>query len=133
MDPSSSRYASKNFRKREITNSVFIRFPIATTEDDELDPLAPYERYVNWLIEREPHSADPLNSKILEVLEEAVRKLGEDTGYKKDLRYLKLWILYAKRVEKPDVIYAHLIKNSIGTIYSQLYEEYALYLEYRGR
>ncbi|KAJ3872301.1 hypothetical protein F5051DRAFT_303001, partial [Lentinula edodes] len=55
--------------------------------------------------------------------------------YKADLRYLKLWVLYANRVSQRSAIgiYSQLWKNGFDVSYSLLYEEYARMLEAAGR
>ena len=99
---------------------------------EEEDPLALYEQFVKWTLD---NYSDRLitRSGLLELLEEATRQFKDDAAYKGDLRYLKLWSLYARHVEDPAVIYAFLISNEIGTMYAQVYEEYAAALERNGR
>jgi spindle assembly checkpoint component MAD3 len=50
-----------------------------------------------------------------------------------ELKYLKLWVLYATYVERPVVIYKFLMANEIGTSFALLYEEYAAVLERNGQ
>lgn len=99
-------------------------------EDDEA--LLAYVHLVNWTVEHYPqgHSAE---SGILELLEEATRVLKERKGCKDDPRYLRLWVMYARYVDKPEVIYEYLLANDIGSSWATLYEEYAMVLERDGR
>ncbi|KAI0631115.1 Mad3/BUB1 homology region 1-domain-containing protein [Trametes polyzona] len=103
-------------------------------EDEDADPLEAYSRFVYWTVENYPqgHSAE---SGLLELLEEATRVLRDDRGgrWRGDLRYLKLWTLYASYVDKPTVIYKYLLVNEIGTTHALFYEEYAMALERAGR
>ncbi|PCH35271.1 hypothetical protein WOLCODRAFT_107216, partial [Wolfiporia cocos MD-104 SS10] len=103
-------------------------------EDEDDDPLEAYCRFVYWTVENYPqgHSAE---SGLLELLEEATRVLKDDRGgrWRDDLRYLKLWVLYASYVEKPAIIYKFCMVNEIGTSHSLLYEEFATVLERAGR
>ncbi|KAI0654542.1 Mad3/BUB1 homology region 1-domain-containing protein [Cubamyces menziesii] len=103
-------------------------------EDDDADPLEAYSRFVYWTVENYPqgHSAE---SGLLELLEEATRVLRDDRGgkWRGDLRYLKLWTLYASYVDKPTIIYKYLLVNEIGTAHALFYEEYAMALERAGR
>ena len=89
---------------------------------------------MNWTVENYPqgHSAE---SGLLELLEEATRILRDNRGgkWRNDLRYLKLWVLYASYVDKPTIIYKYLLVNEIGTNHAQLYEEYAIALERANR
>lgn len=108
-------------------------------EEDE--PIQPYESYVRWLFEQENEVERAKDAsmkgivtlELLTVLEEAMRQLREEPQYKDDLRYLKLCLAYAARVEKPDYIYVFLLKSSIGSIHPQLYEDYAASLEHQRR
>ncbi|KAF9496600.1 hypothetical protein BDN71DRAFT_1389126 [Pleurotus eryngii] len=105
---------------------------IETALDEDEDPLAVYYDFVQWIMKNEP---DTKTSGLLPLLEQATRKFKNDAAYKTDLRYLKLWILYAKNIEKgtPAAVYGFLLKNDIGTTYSVLYEEFAGVLEREGR
>jgi hypothetical protein len=102
--------------------------------DPDADPLEAYCTLVYWVVENYPqgHSAE---SGLLELLEEATRVLKDHQGgkWRQDLRYLKLWVLYASYVEKPTIIYKFCMVNEIGTNYALLYEEAALALERAGR
>ncbi|KII90027.1 hypothetical protein PLICRDRAFT_53147 [Plicaturopsis crispa FD-325 SS-3] len=119
---SSSELAKeKEYYREQISNLL---------EDDD-DPLTPYDRFIQWTVKN--YAKDDPESGLLELLEETTRKFKDDEGYKGDLRYLKLWLLYAQQVEKPSTVYAFLIENKIGLVFSLLYEEYADVLEKEGR
>lgn len=114
---------------------IFLRTQVALAmDDDDGDPLEAYCRLVYWTVENYPqgHSAE---SGLLELLEEATRTLKDHRGgvWREELKYLKLWLLYASYVEKPTVIYNFLIANDIGTDFALLYEEHAAVLERDGR
>ncbi|CDO73724.1 hypothetical protein BN946_scf185015.g52 [Trametes cinnabarina] len=123
MDPEKvAQLAKKREHYRE-------RLSVALTED--ADPLAAYVEFVQWTAEA--YKEDIVHSGLIELLDEATRHFLEDDAYKSDLRYLKLWLLYAKHVEDPIVIYALLLSKGIGKIYAQTYQEYAEALHKRGR
>ncbi|EJD06579.1 uncharacterized protein FOMMEDRAFT_144565 [Fomitiporia mediterranea MF3/22] len=127
MDPSSSRSQAELLKKEREQ----FRAQIAADDDDA---LAPYERYVNWLTEQARVSPQgPFDLELLTVLEEAVRPRKDDPDYKNDVRYAKLWLAYARHVEKPDIIYVFLLKNEIGVRNAQLYEDYSMSLESQDR
>jgi hypothetical protein len=113
-------------------NRLRINVDIAL-EDSEDDPLEAYCRLIYWTVENYPqgHSAE---SGLLELLEEATRKLKDDRDgqWRSELKYLKLWVLYASFVEKPVIIYKFLLANEIGTGWALFYEEYATALERNG-
>jgi checkpoint serine/threonine-protein kinase len=109
-----------------------LRSQIASEIDEADDPLALYDRFVKWIFDEYPreHLA---SSGLVEQLEEATRRYKDDSSYKSDLRYLKLWTLYASLVDKPSVVYKFILTNGIGTVYALLFEDYALTLERDGR
>ncbi|KIY47864.1 hypothetical protein FISHEDRAFT_44434, partial [Fistulina hepatica ATCC 64428] len=103
-------------------------------EDQDDDPLEAYCQLVDWTLDNYPqgHSAE---SGLVELLEEATRVLKDDKGgvWKQEMKYLRLWLLYAGFVERPTTIYNFLFANEIGTSLALLYEDYAAYLERNGR
>ncbi|KAF8137294.1 Mad3/BUB1 homology region 1-domain-containing protein [Boletus edulis] len=103
-------------------------------QDEDDDPLEAYVRFVNWTVENYPQGQSA-ESGLLELLEEATRVLKDDRGgiWRGELKYLKLWVLYASFVEKQTMIYRFLLANDIGTNHALLYEEYAAILERQGR
>ena len=102
-------------------------------QDEDDDPLEAYVRFVNWILDNYPQGQSS-ESGLLELLEEATRVLKDDRGgiWKAELKYLKLWLLYASFVEKPTLIFKFLLANDIGTNHAILYEEYASTLERSG-
>ncbi|KAL4068786.1 Mad3/BUB1 homology region 1-domain-containing protein [Scleroderma yunnanense] len=102
-------------------------------QDEDDDPLEAYVRFVNWILDNYPQGQSS-ESGLLELLEEATRVLKDDRGgiWKGELKYLKLWLLYASFVEKPTLIFKFLLANDIGTNHAILYEEYAAVLERSG-
>ena len=129
----STPHAQRESRLASARNRHRINVEVAL-EDDEDDALDAYARFVDWTVENYPqgHSAE---SGLLELLEEATRVLKDHRGgmWRGDIRYLKLWVLYANYVEKPATIYKFCEVNEIGTSHSLLYEEYAAVLERANR
>lgn len=126
------RLAPGDVRKLEQEKQEF-RTKLATAINDEDDPLAVYDQFIQWTLKT--YGEDDPNSGLSELLEQATKEFKEDPLYKTDLRYLKLWSLYARQVDRSGAIaiYAYLVSNEIGTSYSVLYEEYATLLEADGR
>lgn len=106
---------------------------LASALNEEDDPLAVYYQFIQWTIKNYGES-DP-NSGLKDLLKEATEQFKEDDIYKTDLRYLKVWALHARQLDKLGAIaiYAYLVDSSIGTSYSALYEDYANLLEGSGR
>lgn len=126
-------HAQRETKLAETRKRLRINVELAL-EDENGDPLEAYCRLVYWTVENYPqgHSAE---SGLLELLEESTRALKDFRNgvWRGDLRYLKLWLLYASYVEKPTMIYKFLIANDIGTSFALLYEEHAAVLERDGR
>jgi checkpoint serine/threonine-protein kinase len=108
-----------------------LRAEVDSALEGEDDPLAAYDQFVKWTIKNYAEG-DP-SSGLVELLAEATGKFKDDTNYKGDLRYLKLWCQYAHNVDKPTSVYAFLAANDIGKGYALLYEEYSKALEADGR
>ena len=130
MPPRTSDGMSSNRdRERQKYKSKLI-----TALNEEDDPLAVYHQFVQWTI-KNYGEADP-NSGLVDLLKEATMQFKEDELYKTDLRYLKMWALYARQAKLRSEaigIYADLVTSDIGTSYSALYEDYAALLEGDGR
>ncbi|KAF9567127.1 hypothetical protein CPC08DRAFT_703363 [Agrocybe pediades] len=126
-------HAQRESKLAATRNRLRINVDLAM-EDEEGDPLEAYCKLVYWTLENYPqgHSAE---SGLLELLEEATRVLKDDRDgkWRSDLKYLKLWLLYASYVEKPTIVYKFLVANDIGTEFALLYEEHAAVLERDGR
>jgi checkpoint serine/threonine-protein kinase len=100
--------------------------------DNDDDPLAAFVRFVDWTVDNYPQG-ECVESGLLELLELATRTFADSPLYKNDMRYLKLWILYASIVDHSAKIYAYLNANEIGTGYALFYEEYCNALERCGQ
>lgn len=126
-------HAQRESKLSATRNRLRINVELALDDEDD-DPLEAYCRLVNWTVENYPQGQS-VESGLLELLEEATRILKDDRGgkWRSDLKYLKLWLLYASYVEMPTTIYKFLIANDIGTEFALLYEEHAAVLERDGR
>lgn len=130
MAPRARDNVSASDRERERQKHK-ARLTTALNEED--DPLAVYHHFVQWTIKNYGES-DP-NSGLVDLLKEATTQFKDDSLYKTDLRYLKLWALYARQMDRAEAlgIYTYLVDHDIGTSYSALYEDYANLLEESGR
>lgn len=126
-------HAQRESKLSATRNRLRINVELAL-DDEEGDPLEAYCRLVYWTVENYPQGPS-VESGLIELLEEATRVLKDDRDgeWRGDLKYLKLWLLYASFVEKPTIIYRFLVANEIGTEFALLYEEYAAVLERDGR
>ncbi|TFK88147.1 hypothetical protein K466DRAFT_521326 [Polyporus arcularius HHB13444] len=131
----STPHAQRESRLADARKRHRANVQMAMEDDDEdADPLEVYSGFVYWTVENYPqgHSAE---SGLVELLEEATRVLRDyrEGKWRQDIRYLKLWVLYASYVDKPTVIYKYLLVNEIGTNHALLYEEFANALERANR
>lgn len=85
--------------------------------------------YIKFLFQHHPSSPQ----RILPTLESTTRRFIEDDRYKQDARYLKLWVLYARHVERREEVWAFLESRDIGTRHASFYEEWAMASEGLGR
>ena len=130
MSPRTSESITSN-RDRE---RLKYKSKLITALNDEDDPLAVYHQFVQWTI-KNYGEADP-DSGLVDLLKDATMQFKGDELYKTDLRYLKMWALYARQAKHRSEaieIYADLVASDIGTSYSALYEDYAGLLEGDGR
>ncbi|KAG6873942.1 hypothetical protein C0995_008981 [Termitomyces sp. Mi166 len=127
-----SRSMDDNARRIDTDRQRFKR-KLATAISEEDDPLSVYDEFVQWTIKN--YGEDDPNSGLKELLGQATRAFMNDPIYKTDLRYLKLWTLYANQVDRANAIdiYANLLASEIGTSFALLYEGYAALLEVEGR
>ncbi|KAF9003942.1 Mad3/BUB1 homology region 1-domain-containing protein [Cyathus striatus] len=126
------RPSSSNVDTKEAERQKY-KAQLATALNEEEDPLAVYYQFIQWTIKNYGEYND--KSGLKELLEDATTQFKNDSLYKTDLRYLKIWSLYARQVDRTAAIsiYAYLLANGIGISYAALYEEYAHLLEKDGK
>ncbi|KAF7732872.1 hypothetical protein EC973_000148 [Apophysomyces ossiformis] len=100
--------------------------------DDHDDPLSVYVNYIRFTMEMYPQGNNE-ESNLVNLLHEATRRFENSERYRTDLRYLNVWMQYAKHVEEPKEIYLLLMQKGIGQKLARFYEEYADYYERRGK
>ncbi|OCF61498.1 BUB protein kinase [Kwoniella mangroviensis CBS 10435] len=97
--------------------------------DKILDILDVYNKYILFVAQHHVSS----DTHLLPLLETTTRRFVNDTRYTQDIRYLKLWVMYARQIERREEIWAFLESRDIGTRHSVFYEEWASALEGLGR
>lgn len=100
-------------------------------EEELMDVLDPYVRYVAFVNQHHPSS----HAHLLPLLESTTRKFINDARFAQDLRYLKLWAQYAQLVghERREDVWVFLNSREVGTRHALFYEEWAASCEARGR
>ncbi|KAG8887456.1 hypothetical protein FRB98_009600 [Tulasnella sp. 332] len=123
----------RNQRQQQLaaTKAQFNRELEQALRDSD-DPLDAFVRFVQWTLDSYP-SGKSSDSGLTPLLELATRTFKDEPQYKYDRRYLNLWLQYANLVAKPQLIFAHLLANDIGSVFTLLYVEYANVLERLGQ
>lgn len=78
-------------------------------------------RYILFTVQHHPSSA----SHILPLLESTTRRFLADARYGQDVRYLKMWVMYTRHVERREEVWAFLESRDVGTRHAVFYEEWA--------
>jgi checkpoint serine/threonine-protein kinase len=99
-------------------------YPESTLVGPALTP-----RCVLYNFEHHPSSAPHL----LPLLESTTRRFVDDARFQQDIRYLKLWVQYARQVDRREDVWAYLESRDIGTRHAVFYEEWAGALEALNR
>jgi len=82
-----------------------------------------------FTVQHHPSSA----THILPLLESTTRRFLTDARYGQDARYLKLWMMYTRHVERREEVWAFLESRDVGTRHAVFYEEWAMAAEGLGR
>jgi len=91
------------------------------------DPLDAHLLYVRWTLDTYGSQEENLKKHLIIILEQSTRRFVNDKRYRSDLRYLKLWVLYARNCSKLGAtkIYEYLHSKGIGVDFGMFYEEWA--------
>lgn len=87
------------------------------------------DRHIQWAAQHFTSRAD----YFIEHCEKATRRFVKDTRYAQDARYLKMWLLYSRYMERREEIWAFLASREICTNHALFYEEWAMACEGIGR
>ncbi|ODV93297.1 hypothetical protein PACTADRAFT_5085 [Pachysolen tannophilus NRRL Y-2460] len=112
------------------TERAYFENMIRDTSDLD-DPLDPYLEYINWTLANFPPDSR-LQSGLIDLLQKCTHDFKDDSLYKNDPRYLKVWLEYIKYSESPIEIFTYLYKKKIGLNLSLYFENFANYLEKIG-
>lgn len=93
--------------------------------DQYISWLPALARYVRWTLSSYPTGPSHA-SHLVPLLERSTRRFVHEEQYRSDIRLLKLWLLYAKYVDRPKDIFRFLEGLQVGTKLASFYEEWAL-------
>ncbi|RHY89295.1 hypothetical protein DYB37_005219 [Aphanomyces astaci] len=118
---SSSHHSMLQLKERELQDHI-----AAYTGDD---PLTSWLEYYKWVQECFPSDM----KKNSTVLEQITHEFKGTKKYRNDVRYMKLWVTYADKVEKPLDVFTFLYKNKIGDKLALFYIAWAFLCEKCGK
>ncbi|KAL6065621.1 Checkpoint serine/threonine-protein kinase [Balamuthia mandrillaris] len=84
-------------------------------------------RYVEWIQQTHP-TQSPMHL-LVPALERCTKQLKQVALFHDNIRFLKLWLLYADHQREANDVFSFLNNNEIGTKHSLFYEEWAAALE----
>ena len=91
------------------------------------DPLEKWLDYIRWT--KETFSSTGKTSELLPLLEKVTREFHESDKYRDDLRYLKVWIMYADNLPDPSDVFSYLMDHNIGQGHALFFMAYATFCE----
>ena len=91
------------------------------------DPLAVHESLIAAYVEQGQTSG------LIKALERCTQQFVQDRRYRNDIRYLRVWLQYARHCRSPLEIFEFLDSQCIGKELALLYEEWAKVLSTRGQ
>lgn len=93
---------------------------------DPPDALHPWCGYAQWARENCP-------SREKDILQRVTDIFVDDQRFKSDPRYLRLWVRFASKIQRPQRVFEFLQKQSIGISHSLFYEAWAGALEQKHK
>ncbi|KAF3782349.1 Mitotic checkpoint serine/threonine-protein kinase [Nymphaea thermarum] len=97
------------------------------------DPIQPWLSLIEKYVHDFRKSKGSNSSQLIRILEEAISRFQQVDRYLGDIRFLKIWVIYADVIEDFKKVYEMMNKKGIGKGHSFLYEAYAVHLELMGR
>ncbi|EGG16886.1 putative protein serine/threonine kinase [Cavenderia fasciculata] len=91
------------------------------------DPLDLWTKYVKWI--QQSYPGGNMKSELLVLLQRCNNLFVKSDQYKNDMRYLRLWLIYADMCREPIEIFNYLEVHGIGSQLSLLYEAKAIIYE----
>ncbi|OVA00374.1 Protein kinase domain [Macleaya cordata] len=98
------------------------------------DPLLPWLRSIKKALDDLKSSAESESRRQLDnTLEECIMKFKDDNRYCNDIRFLKIWLLYADAIQDFGSVFGIMEESKICLTQSLLYIAYAIFLEAKGK
>ncbi|KAK1272456.1 hypothetical protein QJS04_geneDACA012250 [Acorus gramineus] len=89
-------------------------------------------RSIETVLEEFHSGAESSFSRLEELLGDCIRTFMDSDLYQDDVRFLKIWILYADVTQDVEKVYLEMEDKQIGISHSLLYEAFAFLMESKG-
>ncbi|KAK1325446.1 3-phosphoinositide-dependent protein kinase 1 [Acorus calamus] len=96
------------------------------------DPIFPWLRSIETVLEEFHSDAESSFSRLEGILGDCIRTFMNSDLYRDDVRFLKIWILYADVTQDVEKVYLEMEDKQIGISHSLLYEAFAFLMESKG-
>jgi hypothetical protein len=104
-----------------------IHFVRAIEEYEGPDPLEKWLEYIKWT--KDTFSSGGKSSELLPLLEKCTREFHDKELYRDDIRYLRVWIMYADCLPDPSDVFSYMRDHGIGQGHALFYIAYATFCE----
>ena len=91
------------------------------------DPLEGWVEYIKWT--KDTFVSGGKTSELLPLLEKCTREFHQSEQYRNDIRYLRVWIMYADCLPDPSDVFSYMMDHNIGQGHALFFIAYATYCE----
>ncbi|XP_077242210.1 protein kinase and Mad3-BUB1-I domain-containing protein isoform X2 [Tasmannia lanceolata] len=91
------------------------------------DPIFPWLQSIKKGTDDFKQNPD-LGAHLLKLLEDCIKNFENESRYRNDIRFLKVWILYADAIHDFEAVFRRMEEKNIFLTHSLLYEAYAAFL-----
>lgn len=91
------------------------------------DPLEKWVEYIKWT--RDNFASGGKTSELLPLLEKCTREFHQSEQYRDDIRYLRVWIMYADSLPDPSDVFSYMMDHNIGQVHALFFIAYATFCE----
>ena len=91
------------------------------------DPLEKWVEYIKWT--KDTFVSGGKTSELLPLLEKCTREFHQSDQYRNDIRYLRVWIMYADCLPDPSDVFSYMMDHNIGQGHALFFIAYATFCE----
>ena len=104
-----------------------VRFVEAIERYTGDDPLEKWVEYIKWT--KDTFVSGGKTSELLPLLEKCTREFHQSDQYRNDIRYLRVWIMYADCLPDPSDVFSYMMDHNIGQVHALFFIAYATFCE----